>query len=120
MTYLLEETVSNIRHGGLVSALSVVIITLTTVIVTALLLLHNTIQKDVKAIKSSTAIIVFLSDKISQSEQQKLEKSIVKLKSVKNIVYVSKKEALERGSKIFGEFTNIVQGFVCLCNKWRH
>ena len=110
MAYILEETISNIRHGGVVSILSVIIITLTTVIVAALTLLHNTIRRDVDAIKSSTAIIVFLSDTISPSEQERLIENISGLRSVKKVVYISKIQALERSNQIFGEFSNIIQG----------
>ena len=110
MAYILEETISNIRHGGVVSILSVIIITLTTVIVVALTLLHNTIRRDVDAIKSSTAIIVFLSDTISPSEQERLIENISGLRSVKKVVYISKIQALERSNQIFGEFSNIIQG----------
>ena len=110
MAYILEETISNIRHGGVVSILSVIIITLTTVIVTALTLLHNTIRRDVDAIKSSTAIIVFLSDTISPSEQERLIENISGLRSVKKVVYISKIQALERSNQIFGDFSNIIHG----------
>ena len=107
----MEETISNIRHGGVVSILSLVTIMLTAIIVSVLVLLHNAIRTEVTAIKDATAIIVFLHDSISEIEQQRLQFDIEDLEMVERVVYVSKKQALARGRQIFDEFASIVQGF---------
>ena len=48
MWYLFEESFSNIRHGGFVSLLSVVIVTLTVTIASALILIGNYLQGERK------------------------------------------------------------------------
>jgi cell division transport system permease protein len=111
MRYLLEEAFSNIRHGGLVSFLSVVIITFTIVLTSALILIGNHLHKGVQTLKDEPAIIAFLKD-TDESEGQRLRSQIEKIDSVALVVYVSKAEALARSERAFGELgTLITQGF---------
>ena len=42
--YLLEEAISNLKHGGFVNILSAIIVTLTVMIVSVLLLVGNYIH----------------------------------------------------------------------------
>ena len=108
MWYLFEESFSNIRHGGLVSFLSIVIITLTVTIGSALILIGNHLRSEVENLKGKAAIIVFLKDNVGESEGQEFRSQIEKIDWASSVNYVSKKEALGRGEQMFGEVGKIL------------
>ena len=60
MWYLFEESFSNIRHGGFVSLLSVVIVTLTVTIASALILIGNYLQGKSKTLRTDQRLLSFL------------------------------------------------------------
>ena len=112
MWYLFEESFSNIRHGGFVSFLSIVIITLTVTIGSALILIGNYLREEIESLKEEAAIIVFLKDSIGESEGQEFRSQIEKLDWASSVVYVSKREALARGEVMFGDLgKTLTDGF---------
>ncbi len=112
MWYLFEESFSNIRHGGFVSLLSVVIVTLTVTIASALILIGNYLQGEIENLKDRPAIIIFLKDTIGESEGQEFHSQIEKLDWASSVIYVSKKEALARSEEMFGDFgKTLTEGF---------
>ena len=112
MWYLLEESFSNIRHGGLVSFLSVVIITLTVTIGNALILIGNYLRGEVEGLKDKPAIIVFLKDSVGESEGLEFRSQIEKIDWAASVTYVSKEEALARGEQMFGQLgETLTEGF---------
>ena len=112
MWYLFEESFSNIRHGGFVSFLSIVIITLTVTIGSALILIGNHLREEIENLKEEAAIIVFLKDSIGESEGQEFRSQIEKLDWASSVVYVSKREALARGEVMFGDLgKTLTEGF---------
>ena len=112
MRYLLEEAFSNIRHGGFVSFLSIVIITLTITIMSALILVGNYLHQEVESLKDEPAIIAFLKDTVNESEGRALRSQTEKIDRVASVVYVAKSEALARSKRAFGELGEIItQGF---------
>lgn len=108
MSYLFEESFSNIRHGGFVSFLSIVIITLTVTIGSALILVGNYLRGEVENLRDKAAITVFLKDSVGESEGQEFRSQIEKIDWAASVNYVSKKEALARGEQIFGELGKIL------------
>ena len=108
MWYLLEESFSNIRHGGFVSFLSIVIITLTVIIGSALILIGNYLQSEIEDLKDKPAIIVYIKDTIGESEGREFRSQIEKIEWAAAVTYVSKEEALAKGEKMFGEFGKIL------------
>ena len=112
MWYLFEESFSNIRHGGFVSFLSIIIITLTVTIGSALILIGNYLQSEIEDLKDKPAIIVFLKDTVGESEGLEFRSQIEKLDWASSVVYVSKKDALARGEEMFGELgKTLTEGF---------
>ena len=112
MWYLFEESFSNIRHGGFVSFLSIVIITLTVTIGSALILISNYLREEIEDLKDKPAIIVFLKDSIGESEGREFRSQIEKIDWVSTVTYVSKEEALARGEEMFGNFgKTLTEGF---------
>ena len=112
MWYLFEESFSNIRHGGFVSFLSIVIITLTVVIGSALILIGNYLREQIEGLKDKPAMIVFLKDSVGESQGQEFRSQIEKIDWAATVTYVSKEEALARGEEMFGDFgKTLTEGF---------
>ena len=112
MWYLFEESFSNIRHGGFVSFLSIVIITLTVTIGSALILIGNYLREEIEGLKDKAAMIVFLKDSVGESQGREFRSQIEKIDWAATVTYVSKEEALARGEEMFGEFgKTLTQGF---------
>lgn len=112
MWYLFEESFSNIRHGGFVSFLSIVIITLTVIIGSALILISNYLREQIKGLKDKPAMIVFLKDSVGESQGREFRSQLEKIDWAATVTYISKKEALERGQEMFGEFgKTLTEGF---------
>jgi len=110
--HLLDETLSNIRHSGFVSLLSVVIIAVTIAITSALVLVGNYLKQEVKDLKDEPAIIVFLKDSLDDSAGKGLQTRIRADRQIASVTYVSKAEALTRTKKAFGDLGEIImQGF---------
>ena len=112
MWYLFEESFSNIRHGGFVSFLSIVIITLTVTIGSALILIGNYLHEEIENLKEQAAMIVFLKDSVGESEGLEFRSQVEKIDWIATVTYVSKKDALARGEEMFGEFgKTLTEGF---------
>ncbi len=112
MWYLFEESFSNIRHGGFVSFLSIVIITLTVTIGSALILIGNYLRGEIEDLKDKPAMIVFLKDSVGESQGREFRSQIEKIDWAATVTYVSKEEALARGEEMFGEFgKTLTEGF---------
>ena len=112
MWYIFEESFSNIRHGGFVSFLSIVIITLTVIIGSALILIGNYLREQIEGLKDKPAMIVFLKDSVGESQGREFRSQIEKIDWAATVAYVSKEEALARGEEMFGEFgKTLTEGF---------
>lgn len=112
MTYLLDETVSNLRHGGLANILSLLIIAVTIIILSALILVGSYIRSEVSQLKEEPVIVAFLKDGLNLSEIQRLRTQIEILTPINSVEYVSKKQALSKAKEVFGEGGEIiVEGF---------
>ncbi len=112
MWYLFEESFSNIRHGGFVSFLSIVIITLTVTIGSALILIGNYLHGEIEDLKDKPAMIVFLTDNVGESEGREFRSQIEKIDWTATVTYVSKEQALARGEEMFGAFgKTLTEGF---------
>lgn len=112
MWYLFEESFSNIRHGGFVSFLSIIIITLTVIIGSALILIGNHLREQIEDLKDKPAMIVFLKDSVGESQGREFRSQIEKIDWAATVAYVSKEEALARGEEMFGDFgKTLTEGF---------
>jgi len=112
MAYLLDEALSDIKHGGLANFLSMFIIGVTIVILSTLILVGSYINTEVSQLKEEVAIVAFLKDNSVLSDIENLRIQIEDLASVESVKYVSKKEALTRAREVFGEHGEIIiEGF---------
>jgi cell division transport system permease protein len=111
MSYIIEETFSNLRHGGLVNLVSGIIIALATIILSFLFLGFEYVGGEVQSFGDRPFIVAFLVDTLDESSIGKLKSQVEKLEGVKEVKYVSKEEALERCKEVFGdEWKLILEG----------
>lgn len=111
MSYLWEETLSNLRSGGLVNLISFLIIALSAVILSLLMLIFDHIGSELERLRREPALIVFLDDSLDPSSARMLGSQIEKLEGVEEVRYVSKEEALRRCREAFGrEWELIFEG----------
>ena len=111
MSYIVEETFSNLKNGGVVNLISGITIALATIILSLLMLALEYIGGEIRSFKDKPALVVFLSDALDESSTGRLKSQVEKLEGVKSVDYVSKEKALERCRKIFGdEWKLIIEG----------
>jgi len=91
--YWFEESVSNIRHGGIVSLLSILIITLTVIILSNLTIIRNYLHREMATLKEDAPIIAFLEDDLDMETFNKLRTDLQRANEITNITYVSKEAA---------------------------
>ena len=75
----IRRIISNIRHGGFVSFLSIIIIALTVTIGSALILIGNYLRGQIKDLKDKPAIIVYIKDSIGESQGREFRSQIEKI-----------------------------------------
>ena len=110
MAYIWRETFSNIRHSGLIGVLSVMVVVLTTITLSTLLMIGNYIHMELKIIKQSPLVVVFLKDGLEDSARQKIRKEIESLPQVRSARYISKEDALRKTREMFAGREEILEG----------
>lgn len=112
MPYLIDETWLNLKQGGLVNLLSLLIVVVTILTLSTIFLVGSYIHSEVSQLKEKPVIVAFLKNSINSSEIYKLCKSIEILSPVSSVKYISKKEALSRAKEVFGESGELIlEGF---------
>ena len=110
--YWFEESVSNIRHGGIVSLLSILIITLTVIILSNLTIIRNYLHREMATLKEDAPIIAFLEDNLDMETFNKLRTDLQRANEITNITYVSNEAALKKSQETFGKYSQaIMEGF---------
>ena len=110
--YWFEESISNIRHGGIVSLLSVIIITLTVIILSSLIIIRNHLHREMATLKEDAPIIAFLDDNLNIETLKKLRIDLQRANEISSITYVSKEAALKKSQDTFGKYSKaIMEGF---------
>jgi cell division transport system permease protein len=110
MSYLWRETFSNIKYSGIMGILSIMVVILTTTVLSILLILANYIQLELKTLKQSPLVVVFLNDNLDDSSLQNIQKSLESMPQIKSSKYISKQDALEKTRKLFSERKEVLDG----------
>ncbi|HID56711.1 TPA: FtsX-like permease family protein, partial [Candidatus Poribacteria bacterium] len=111
MSYIIEETFSNLKSGGVVNLISCLTIALATIILSLLMLALEYIGGEVRSFKDRPVVVAFLSDSLDESSIGRLKSQVEKMEGVKSVEYVSKEKALERCKGVFGDqWKLIVEG----------
>ena len=110
MAHIWGETFSNMRHSGLMGVLSIIVVVLTTMVLSALLMIANYIHMELNILKQSPNIVAFLKDGMKDSIRQRLQKDIENLPQVRSIRYISKADALLNTREMFADRKEILEG----------
>jgi len=110
MAYIWRETFINMRHSGLIGFLSIVIVALTTMVFSILLIITNHINTQFGVLKKSPFVVAFIEDGLDDLQREQIHKQIQRLPQVDTVLYVSKEEALQRTSRMFGERREVLDG----------
>jgi cell division transport system permease protein len=110
MAYIWRETFINMRHSGLIGFLSIIIVALTTMVFSLLLIITNHINTQFGVLKKSPFVVAFLEDGLDDPQREQIHKQIKGLPQVDAVLYVSKEEALQRTSRMFGDRREVLDG----------
>lgn len=112
MIRLFREALLNVRHGGVVSLLAVVIVALTAALFSSLYLVRNAVYAEAAQFEENAGAAAFVSDELSEEAVKQLDKAILAMESVERTHIVWKDEALQRSQNMFGNDTALMlQGF---------
>ena len=110
MAYIWRETFSNIRYSGLIGVLSITVIVLTTMVLSALLIIANYVHIELNFLKRSPLVVAFLKDGLDDPAREKIQKEIESLPQVRSTRYVSKEDALRKTREMFADQKEILEG----------
>lgn len=110
MAYIWRETFSNIKYSGLIGVLSIIVIILTAMVLSALLMIANYIHQELNIMKQSPLVVVFLKDGLEDSAREDMEKKIKSLPQVDSTRYISKADALRKTREMFAGREQILEG----------
>lgn len=106
--YAVKEAVVNFKQAGLMSYVSVGIITVTLFILSLFLLFTTNLKGVTDLLVKRTSIIAYLKDGLSETKIIEFEKIISQMNQVSQVVYVSKQEALQKFKETLGENKDIL------------
>ena len=110
MAYVWRETFSNMKHSGLISVLSIIIVALTMMVLSLLIIITNHFTAQFGILKKSPFVVAFLEDGLPDLQIKKIKKEIENLPQANSVKYVSKEDALRRTSEMFGERRDVLDG----------
>ena len=110
MAYIWRETFSNMKYSGIIGVMSIIVVVLTTLVLSALLIIANYIHAELSVLKQSPLVVAFLKDGLQDSETQLIKQEIEKLPQVYSARYVSKEDALLKTKEMFADRKEILEG----------
>lgn len=108
MRYLFSEAFLNVRQGGMVSVLAILIVALATMLFGALNVIRNVVRGEVVRFEENPAVVVFVKDDVSEERFRQLAQTLDDLPEVERVVTVSKNEAFRRSHRLFAEASAIL------------
>jgi len=110
MAYIWRETFSNMKYSGIIGFMSIIVVVLTTLVLSALLIIANYIHAELNVLKQSPLVVVFLKEGLQDSERQLIQQDIEKLPQVQSARYISKEDALLKTKEMFADRSEILEG----------
>lgn len=110
MAHIWRETFSNIKYSGLIGLLSITVVVLTAMVLSALLIIGNYIHVELSVMKKSPLVVAFLKDELSDPARQQIRNSIENIPEVRSTKYVSKADALKKTREMFADHAEILEG----------
>lgn len=101
--YFIKETFSSIRHNGLMAFASISTVALSLLILGLFLVFVLNLNHMASTLESQVQISVYLQDNLNEREIREVGTKITKIPGVTQVIFVSKKEALNRFKERLGE-----------------
>ncbi len=112
MRYIVSEAFRNVRHGGVVSVLAILIVALTTILFGVLYLVRAAVHFELARMEDRPVVVVFPEDRLSDDEVRAMAAEIDGIPAIESTQVVSKAEALARSGELFGEHAAVLlEGF---------
>lgn len=101
ISYFFSETATNLRRNLLMTVAAVVTVAISLLLLGGVAILHMAVRNMTYNWEAKVEVSAYLSDDITEGEQQTLETEIAALPQVQEVTYVSQAEALEEFEQIF-------------------
>jgi len=111
LSYILKESFSGFRKVKISGIITIFTITVSLLLLGIFLIVLENINDVVQNIRDRIEIEVFLTDRLSKSEKDDIQKKISLVEGVGNIKFISKEEASKIFRQEFGEDINQVLDF---------
>ncbi|MBW1645206.1 MAG: ABC transporter permease [Deltaproteobacteria bacterium] len=108
--YLLRATYQNIRQHLVINLISILTIAFSLVVFGAYFFGYLNLQQTLSRWRADIQVIAYLKDDISRRQLQQLETFCRRQPEVAKVVYVSKKEALQRFRESLGQGSRLLEG----------
>jgi len=119
--FFLKQSIRGLARNGLMSATSIFILVSCLVIMGCFLLFMRNVDLNIRSIDDYNKVVVFVDDSLDEEGLAGFEASLRNLANVRDVVFVSKEEALERLRGMFeGDLAKIVAGIQSGENKIRN
>ncbi|MEQ8155105.1 MAG: permease-like cell division protein FtsX [Clostridiaceae bacterium] len=109
--YFIADALKSIKRNKTISLASMATVLMTLLIFGVFLLTALNVNKGVKDIESKIEIKVFLKDGITKSAQNDIEIKLKEQPGVKDVVYESKDQALEKFKDQLNEYQDLLSGY---------
>ena len=101
LSYFFSETATNLRRNLLMTVAAISTVTISLLLLGGVAILHMAVRNMTYSWEVKVEVSAYLSDDITDGEQNALEAEIVDLPQVQEVTYVSQAEALEEFRQIF-------------------
>lgn len=110
MLFYIKEAFLSTKKNGIISLATIVCLTATLIIVGIFLIISLHINNFIANLESDLIAVAYLKDDLSQEEIGKLVQNTSSLEGVREVVYISKEEALQKLKEDLTEHEDILAG----------
>jgi cell division transport system permease protein len=107
--YAVRETVTNIKRNVFMSVAAVVVVAVSLALVGAVLLVRSSLNRAVELQTRKVEVGVFLSKDATPQQREGIQKDLLAMPEVANVIYESKQEAYDRFKVLFADAPDIVE-----------
>ena len=101
VSYFFSETATNLRRNLLMTVAAISTVAISLLLLGGVAILHMAVRNMTYSWEAKVEVSAYLSDDITEGEQQALQDEIAELPQVQEVTYVSQAEALEEFKEIF-------------------
>ncbi|MDQ4144588.1 MAG: permease-like cell division protein FtsX [Actinomycetota bacterium] len=101
ISYFFSETATNLRRNLLMTVAAISTVAISLLLLGGVAILHMAVRNMTYSWEAKVEVSAYLSNDITEGEQQALQTEITELPQVQEVTYVSQEEALEEFKEIF-------------------